>query len=66
MLRARINISKFQGRDTEHLSMLLGELGPAPPQLPRKENRAINLPLFSRWESAIDGMADVWSLPFDG
>ena len=37
-----------------HLSIILQELGPAPPQLPRKENRAINLPLFSKWETAID------------
>lgn len=36
--------------------MLLQELGPAPPQLPRKENRAINLPLFSKWETAIDDL----------
>ncbi|KAI9809629.1 MAG: hypothetical protein M1825_000061 [Sarcosagium campestre] len=39
-----------------HLSMILHELGPAPPQLPRKENRTINLPLFSKWETAIDDM----------
>lgn len=63
MFRIRANISKFQGRDTEHLSMLLDELGLAPPQLPRKENRAINLPLFSRWESAIDGTIHLWFLP---
>ncbi|EAT89833.2 hypothetical protein SNOG_03102 [Parastagonospora nodorum SN15] len=30
------------------------ELGPAPAQLPRKENRAINLPLFSKWETPLD------------
>lgn len=39
-----------------HLGHLLQELGPAPPQLPRKENRAINLPLFSKWETAIDDL----------
>ena len=39
-----------------HLYQLLQELGPAPPQLPRKENRAINLPLFSKWETAIDDL----------
>ena len=39
-----------------HLKLLLQELGPAPPQLPRKENRAINLPLFSKWETAIDDL----------
>lgn len=38
--------------ENSHLSMLLQELGPAPAQLPRKENRAINLPLFSKWETA--------------
>ncbi|KAH0609545.1 uncharacterized protein H6S33_013031 [Morchella sextelata] len=48
---------KELGRDTEHLSIILEELGSAPPQLPRKENRAINLPLFSRWESAIDDIS---------
>lgn len=40
--------------DTSHLNVILQELGPAPAQLPRKENRAINLPLFSKWEHAID------------
>ena len=39
---------------SSHLGVLLQELGPAPPQLPRKENRALNLPLFSRWETALD------------
>ncbi|KAG7009025.1 hypothetical protein G7Y79_00003g008930 [Physcia stellaris] len=42
--------------DNSHLSVILQELGPAPAQLPRKENRAINLPLFSKWETAIDDM----------
>ncbi len=37
-----------------HLGQLLAELGPAPPQLPRKENRQINLPLFSKWETSLD------------
>ena len=36
--------------------MLLQELGTAPAQLPRKENRTINLPLFSKWETAIDDL----------
>lgn len=40
--------------DDSHLNVILQELGPAPAQLPRKENRAINLPLFSKWEHAID------------
>jgi Ras GTPase-activating-like protein IQGAP2/3 len=41
---------------SSHLGVLLQELGPAPAQLPRKENRALNLPLFSRWETALDDM----------
>ena len=39
-----------------HLKVLLQELGTAPAQLPRKDNRAINLPLFSKWETAIDDL----------
>lgn len=42
--------------DNSHLNLILHELGPAPAQLPRKENRAINLPLFSKWETAIDDL----------
>ena len=37
---------------SSHLGLMLQELGPAPPQLPRKENRAINLPLYSKWETS--------------
>ncbi|KAI2460340.1 RasGAP protein [Ophidiomyces ophidiicola] len=39
-----------------HLHVLLQELGPAPAQLPRKENRTIKLPLFSKWETPIDDL----------
>ena len=39
-----------------HLAVLLRELGMAPAQLPRKENRAIQLPLYSRWESSFDDL----------
>ena len=42
--------------DNSHLSVILQELGAAPPQLPRKENRAINLPLYSKWEHPIDDL----------
>ena len=42
--------------DDSHLNVILQELGPAPAQLPRKENRAISLPLFSKWEHAIDDL----------
>ncbi|KAK6439965.1 RasGAP protein [Oleoguttula sp. CCFEE 5521] len=40
--------------DSGHLRQLLQELGPAPPQLLRKDNRAILLPLYSKWETPID------------
>lgn len=40
--------------ESDHLATIISELGPAPAQVPRKENRVINLPLFSRWETAID------------
>ncbi len=39
-----------------HLNLLLQDLGSAPPQLPRKDNRTITLPLFSKWETAIDDL----------
>ena len=46
-----VEMSKDEG---SHLSVLLNDLGPAPEQLPRKENRTINLPLYSRWETPVD------------
>lgn len=53
-------IEKHQGKvcadENSHLSIITQELGPAPAQVPRKENRVINLPLFSRWETAIDDL----------
>jgi len=42
--------------ESNHLSQLLSELGAAPPQLPRRENRAITLPLYSKWETPIDDL----------
>ena len=39
---------------SSHLGTMLHELGAAPPQLPRKDNRAINLPLYSKWETSFD------------
>lgn len=39
-----------------HLSVLLNELGTAPAQLARKDNRAITLPLFSKWEQPLDDL----------
>lgn len=42
--------------ENSHLATIMAELGAAPPQVPRKENRVMNLPLFSRWETAIDDL----------
>ncbi|KAF2102011.1 Rho GTPase activation protein [Rhizodiscina lignyota] len=42
--------------ESSHLSVLLSELGAAPSQLPRKENRAITLPLYSKWETPLDDL----------
>lgn len=39
--------------EKQHLRILLDELGPAPAQVPRKENRTLDLNLFSRWETPI-------------
>ncbi|KAJ3334311.1 glyceraldehyde-3-phosphate dehydrogenase 1 [Blyttiomyces sp. JEL0837] len=39
--------------DKHHLRICLNDLGPPQPQVPRSENRAIVLPLFSRWEQPI-------------
>lgn len=50
------HIHELNRDGNSHLAVILNDLGPAPPQLPRKENRAINLPLFSKWETAIDDL----------
>jgi Ras GTPase-activating-like protein IQGAP2/3 len=42
--------------ENSHLALIMSELGHAPPQVPRKENRAIHLPLFSRFEHAFEDM----------
>ena len=51
-------LEKYSGamakNESNHLYVLLQELGQAPGQLARKDNRAINLPLFSKWEQPID------------
>ncbi|KAG9289687.1 hypothetical protein G9A89_014422 [Geosiphon pyriformis] len=46
--------------DKSHLRILLEEVGPAPAQVPRKENRTIELPLFSRWETPIQDIASAF------
>lgn len=39
--------------DRHHLRVLLDELGPAHQQVPRNQNKAIDLALYSRWETPI-------------
>jgi Ras GTPase-activating-like protein IQGAP2/3 len=42
-------------KEKDHLRILMTELAPAPAQVSRKENKTIDLPLFSRWEVPIQG-----------
>ena len=42
--------------ENSHIAIIMAELGAAPAQVPRKENRVINLPLYSKWETAIDDL----------
>ncbi|KAI1826663.1 GTPase [Xylaria intraflava] len=42
--------------ENSHLALIMSEMGHAPAQVPRKENRAINLPLFSRFEQTFENM----------
>ncbi|KAI9066220.1 Rho GTPase activation protein [Trametes sanguinea] len=48
-----INITLNELYNTHSLILQHIELGPAPAQVPRKENRAIELPLYSRWETPV-------------
>ncbi|GBC06901.1 hypothetical protein RclHR1_07120014 [Rhizophagus clarus] len=43
--------------DKNHLRIILEEIGSAPTQVPRKENKIVELPLFSRWETPIQDIA---------
>ncbi|KAN0120825.1 ras GTPase-activating protein [Russula decolorans] len=47
------HIEALSPNDKQHLRILTDELGPAPPQVPRKENRTIELKLYSRWETPV-------------
>jgi len=37
------------------MRIVVNDLGPAPKQVPRNENKPVQLPLFSRWETQIPG-----------
>jgi len=47
------HVDTLARNEKSHLRIILDELGPAPAQVPRKENRTIDLALFSRWEIPI-------------
>ncbi|KAI0441250.1 GTPase [Xylaria telfairii] len=51
--------------ENSHLAQIMSELGHAPAQVPRKENRAINLPLFSRWEQTFENMTQALDITQD-
>ncbi|KAI0195275.1 GTPase-activator protein for ras-like GTPase [Xylaria flabelliformis] len=51
--------------ENSHLAQIMSDLGHAPAQVPRKENRAINLPLFSRWEQTFENMTQALDITQD-
>lgn len=50
------HIAALAKDESSHLATLLSEIGPAPEQLKRADNRQITLPLFSKWETPIDDL----------
>jgi len=50
------HIAALAKDESSHLATILGEIGPAPEQLKRADNRQITLPLFSKWETPIDDL----------
>ncbi|KIM56910.1 hypothetical protein SCLCIDRAFT_1219944 [Scleroderma citrinum Foug A] len=50
------HIETLSPNDKQHLRILTDELGPAPPQVPRKENRTLELNLYSRWETPVQDL----------
>ncbi|KAL0145731.1 IQ domain-containing protein [Mucor lusitanicus] len=54
LLQQHLNV--IAPKDTDHLRILINEVGAVPAQVPRKENKAIELPLFSRWEMPIQDL----------
>ncbi|KAL7418680.1 RasGAP protein [Cryptotrichosporon argae] len=51
------HIDTLSPNDKQHLRVLLDELGAAPAQVPRAENRSLELPLYSRWETPIQDLS---------
>ena len=59
------NATELAKDPSSHLSVILQELGAAPAQLPRKDNRAITLPLYSKWEQSFDDMTQALDITQD-
>ncbi|KAL1412978.1 RasGAP protein [Vanrija albida] len=51
------HIDTLSLNDRHHLRVLLDELGPAPAQVPRAENKGFPLSLYSRWETPIQDLS---------
>ncbi|TIC12635.1 Rho GTPase activation protein [Wallemia mellicola] len=56
LLIQHMDILSKAPQSKQHLRILLDELGPSPTLVPRKDNRTINLPMFSRWETPIQDL----------
>lgn len=46
--------------EKHHLRILVGELAGSPSQVARKENRTVELPIFSRWETPISDLTSAF------
>lgn len=49
------HIDTIAPKEKDHIRILMSEIGNAPPQVARKDNKTIDLLLFSRWEIPIQG-----------
>jgi Ras GTPase-activating-like protein IQGAP2/3 len=55
------HLDQMAPSEKAHLRILLEDLGAAPDQVPRKENRTLELPLFSRWEVPIQDLTTAFA-----
>ncbi|KAI9306641.1 Rho GTPase activation protein [Cunninghamella echinulata] len=50
------HIDTIAPKEKDHIRILMSEIGNAPPQVARKDNKTIDLLLFSRWEIPIQDL----------
>ncbi|KAI9296132.1 putative ras GTPase-activating protein sar1 [Neoconidiobolus thromboides FSU 785] len=50
------HMNSLAPNEDQRLRICLDELGPPPPQVPRYENKTVELPLFSKFETPIEGL----------